>query len=127
MYELKPISFINEEITVHHAIDPIYKRTPTPPDSFSWGGETFEITEILLEWKDYDRRGKNAHNIRPSSLLKAVKRGSRAVGRFYFRVLTAQDRIFQLYFDRANWDTDQQTGTWILQSEYSYQLKLPNR
>jgi hypothetical protein len=126
MIVLKPVSFINEEIKVQHDNPPVYKRTPTPPDRFFWRGNMFEIREILLEWKDFDRRGKNAHNMRPSSLLKAASRGSRAVGRFYFRVMTHNDRIFQLYFDRSNWDADNQTGSWILHSEYAYQIDVQN-
>ncbi len=126
MISLKPVSFINEEIEVQHDTPPVYKRTPTPPDRFTWRGDKFEIKEILLEWKDFDRRGKNAHNMRPSSLLKAASRGSRGVGRFYFRVMTENDRIFQLYFDRSNWDMDNQTGFWILHSEYAYQIDVRN-
>mgnify|MGYP001546867980 CR=1 FL=1 len=127
MVILRPIHFINEVISVHHEIEPVYKRTPTPPNSFEWHDETFQITEIMLEWKDFDRRGKNAHNMRPSSKLKAAKRGSRAVGRFYFRVMTDHDRIFQIYFDRANWDVETQTGSWVLHSEYAYQLNLSGK
>lgn len=127
MYVLKPIHFINEEVAVHHEQAQAFQRTPTPPDGFTWRGEKFVVQEILLEWKDFDRRGKNAHNMRPTNLLKAAKRGSRAVGRFYFRVLTEDDRIFQLYFDRANWDSDTQTAYWVLHAEYAYQLNLSNR
>ena len=126
MYVLKPVHFINEVIAVQHSIKPVYKRTPTPPDGFVWRGEAFHISEIMLEWKDFDRRGKNAHNMRPTNQLKAAKRGSRGVGRFYFRVMTDNDRIFQIYFDRANWDNETQTGSWILHSEYAYQLNLPD-
>jgi hypothetical protein len=126
MFVLKPIHFINEEVNVLYEHEPIYKRTPTPPDGFVWKNERFNIKEILLEWKDFDRRGKNAHNMRPTNLLKAAKRGSRAVGRFYFRIMTDNDRIFQIYFDRSNWDSETQTGSWILHSEYAYQLNLPN-
>ena len=127
MYVLKPIHFINEEIQVDYDQKPVYKRTPTAPQRFDWRDEHFEIKEILLEWKDYDRRGRNAHNMRPTNLLKAAKRGSRGVGRFYFRVMTQCDRIFQLYFDRADWDIETQTGSWMLHSEYAYQLNLSRK
>jgi len=125
MYTLKPIHFINEEVEVFYQEEPIYQRTPTPPNGFLWRGETYTIKEILLEWKDFNRRGRNAHNMRPANLLKAAKRGSRGVGRFYFRVLTENDQIFQLYFDRSNWNAETQTGYWILTAEYAYQLNLP--
>jgi hypothetical protein len=122
MYKLVPIRFINEVIEVHHAQPLLYAKTPTPPQAFIWQEKTFFVKEILLEWKDFDRRGKSSHNMRPSSQLKAAKRGSRGVGRFHYQVLTQDDQIFQLYFDRASWDQDTQAGEWILQAEYTYQL-----
>lgn len=107
---------------MQHAQPPVYAKTPTPPQAFIWQGNEYGVKEILLEWKDFERRGKSSRNMRPSSQLKAAKRGSRGVGRFHYQVLTQEDQIFQLYFDRASWDQDTQTGEWILQAEYTYQL-----
>lgn len=120
MYAIKPISFINQEIQVEFDQHPLYSRTPIPPNRFFWKGEVWEIQEVIGEWKDFDRRGKTAHNMRPSNLLKAAKRGSRGVGRFYYRVMTGDERIFQIYFDRAAWDQESKQGKWFLYAEYSY-------
>jgi hypothetical protein len=122
MYKLVPIRFINEVIEVQHAQPLLYAKTPTPPKEFIWQEKTFFVKEILLEWKDFDRRGKSSHNMRPSSQLKAAKRGSRGVGRFHYQVLTQDDQVFQLYFDRSSWDQDTQTGEWILHADYAYRL-----
>ena len=122
MYKLVPIRFINEAVEIQHAQAPVFAKTPTPPKEFLWQGAQHHVKEILLEWKDFERRGKSSHNMRPSSQLKAAKRGSRGVGRFHYQVLTEDDRIFQLYFDRSTWDQDTQTGEWVLQAEYAYQL-----
>lgn len=120
MNTVKPISFINQEIQVEFDQPPLYSRTPIPPSRFLWQGEIWEIQEVIEEWKDYDRRGKTAHNMRPSNLVKTVKRGSRGVGRFYYRVITENERIFQIYFDRSAWDQELKKGKWFLYAEYSY-------
>jgi hypothetical protein len=122
MVTLKPISFINEVIQVHFNHPPKYMRTPVPPDGFIWRDKQWVIREVLEEWKDFERRGKSSHNMRPANQLKAAKRGSRGVGRFYYRVLTTEDRIFQLYFDRSEWDEETKSGAWIIHAEYSYVL-----
>ena len=122
MVTLKPISFINEKIVVHFSHPPKYQRTPISPDGFIWRDKQWVIQEVLEEWKDFERRGKSSHNMRPSNQLKAAIRGSRGVGRFYYRVLTTEDRIFRIYFDRSEWDQESKTGAWILHSEYSYVL-----
>ena len=124
MYAIKPVSFINQEIQVGFDQPPLYSRTPKPPSRFFWRGEVWEIQKIIEEWKDFGRRGNSAHNMRPSSLLKAAKHGSRGVGRFYYRVLTENERIFQIYFDRAAWDQELKQGKWFLHAEYSYTIRL---
>jgi len=55
--------------------------------------------------------------MRPANAAKAIRRGSWGVGRFYFRVLTEQDRIFELYYDRAPKDVDDRDGSWFLDRE----------
>lgn len=119
MIELVPVKFINEVISVEFDNPPLYGKTPFAPDRFLWNEEIWHIKEVMLEWKDYERRGKASHNMRPTNFIKAMARGSFGVGRFYFRVNTQQDRIFLLYFDRAA-EKDQ---AWILHAEYSYRLK----
>ena len=58
-----------------------------------------------------------AHNMRPANLAKALKRGSWGVGRYYFRVVTKTERIFELYYDRAPKDVNDRLGTWFLDRE----------
>lgn len=118
MVELVPIHFINEPVAVLFDTPPLYNKTPTPPQGFVWADEVWPIKQVMLEWKDYDRRGKSSHNMRPSNLLKAASRGSFGVGRFYFRVMTADDRIFQLYYDRSA----PKEAAWVLYAEYSYRV-----
>ncbi|NSW51881.1 MAG: hypothetical protein HPY85_05210 [Anaerolineae bacterium] len=123
MVELVPIQFINESVEVVFVVPPVYGKTPTPPQSFIWQAKQWEIKQVMLEWKDYDRRGKSSHNMRPSNLLKAASRGSYGVGRFYYRVMTVDDRIFQLYFDRSV----PREQAWVLYAEYSYRVKNRNQ
>lgn len=75
------------------------------------------IERCLMEWRDFTRRGKMAHNMRASHLEAAAKRGSRGVGRHYFRVLTINGRTFDLYYDRAPRDTVNRAGSWHLLRE----------
>lgn len=69
------------------------------------------------EWYDYGRSGSMAHNMRPANMAKAQRRGSWGVGRFYFRVLTGQGRIFEIYYDRAPKDAGDREGSWFLYRE----------
>jgi hypothetical protein len=114
---LKPIHFISETIEVVFEKPPLLEKTPGCPDGFIWGGGTFKIVELLREWRDFTRRGRMAHSMRPANLRKAARRGSVGVGRFYFRVRVADGRIFDLYYDRTVLSADQRKGTWILQQE----------
>ena len=115
--DYKPLQFIGEDIEVHFDKSPLLKKKPDCPDRFIWQGTTFEIHEKLGEWQDFKRRGHMAHNMRPANMAKALKRGSWGVGRFYFRVLTKEGRIFELYYDRAPKDVDDRSGSWFLYRE----------
>ncbi len=112
-----PLHFIAEEITVvfdqpHHL-----EKTPPCPDGFTWRGETFRVAELLEEWRDYERRGRTARNMRPSHLPRAAVKGSWGVGRFCFRVRIANGRIFEIYYDRAPGDAGDRKGHWFLMGE----------
>jgi hypothetical protein len=111
------ISFIGEEVRASVVEGAGFEKRPVCPLGFVWRGETYVITECLKEWKDYTRRGKMSHNMRPTHLAAAAKRGSRGVGRHYFRVLTKGGRIFELYYDRAPRDTVDRGGSWHLVQE----------
>ncbi len=108
------IRFISENIEVVFDKPPMFEKTPNCPDGFLWNGQTFRIVEILGQWSDFGRSGAMAHNMRPSSIKKALRRGSYGVGRFYFRVRTQSERIFEIYYDRAVKSVDDRKGKWVL-------------
>jgi len=109
--------FIGSPIEVEFDEPPQLSKSPDCPDRFLWQGETFEIVELLREWRDYDRRGRMAENMRPAHISVAAKRGSWGVGRFYFRVRVKGGRVFELYYDRAPIDADRREGGWFLTQE----------
>jgi hypothetical protein len=112
--KLTPISFISEDIEVLFDKPPALEKKPGCPDGFVWRGETYRVTASISEWSDFSRRGRFAKNMQPQNLRKAVRRGSFGVGRFYFRVETAQGRIYDLYYDRAPKNVDEKRGSWTL-------------
>jgi hypothetical protein len=77
------------------------------------------VQEVLSEWHDYRRRGRMASNMQPAHAAAATRRGSWGVGQDYFRVRTADGRIFDLYYDRAPQDVDRRKGGWFLDKELS--------
>lgn len=115
--ELKPVRFIQEEVEVFFSQLPALEKKPTCPDSFTWRGEHYAIIESLSEWRDFRRRGRMARNMRPAHATIAELRGSWGVGQYYFRVVTASGRIFDLYYDRAPKDSDHRKGAWFLDKE----------
>jgi len=114
---LKPIKFISEPVEAIFDKTPLYEKKPPCPDGFLWGEEEIRIVRLLREWKDFARRGRMAHNMRPTSQRKAARRGLIGVGRFHFRVEVVGGRIFDLYYDRAVLSADDRKGTWILHQE----------
>ncbi len=111
---MKPIRFIGQEIEALFDTPPALAKKPGCPDGFRWGGEIFRVAELLSEWSDYTRRGRFAKNMQPHNLRKAAQRGSFGVGRFYFRVRAENGRVFELYYDRAPKNADDQAGHWML-------------
>lgn len=116
---LQPLHFYAEPITVEFDTPPTLSKSPPCPDRFIWRDETHTIAAQLDTWRDFRRRGRMARNMRPSNLAKAQQRGSWGVGRFYFRVRTAADRIFDLYYDRAPTSADDRAGSWVLYREFA--------
>ena len=110
----KPISFISEPIEVLFDKQPTFEKIPPCPDGFEWQGNHYRVTELMSEWKDFGRRGRFTHNMRPENIKKTLRRGSIGVGRFYFRVKTDEGRIFELYYDRAAKSADDRKGGWTL-------------
>lgn len=109
--------FIGEPITVDFNDPPLRSKTPKCPDRFVWRGATYEIVELLQEWRDFRRRGRRADNMQPAHAAHAAQRGSWGVGRFYFQVRLADGRLFELYYDRAPKDVDRRQGAWFLTQE----------
>ena len=114
---MRPIRFIGESVTVQFDDAPALTKKPGCPASFLWEDETHRIVEVIKEWHDYGRRGRNAHNMRPAHAAAARRRGSWGVGRDYYRVRTEAGRVFDLYFDRAPKGLGDRAGEWFLYRE----------
>ena len=109
--------FIGESIQPEFASSPALLKKPGAPVRFAWRGETIAVGEVLAEWHEYGRRGRAALNMTPAHAAAAVERGSRGVGRDYFKIRTAGGRIFTLYYDRAPKSVSDSLGEWFLLEE----------
>ena len=106
--------YIVQEILVGFDLEPLVIKSPICPSYFEWKDKKYVITRVLLEWKDFSRRGKVARNIRSAHIVRASVYGSKGVGKFYFRILTQSDQIFDIYYDRASKDSVDYLGRWII-------------
>lgn len=113
----RPQHFISEPVQVQFDEAPALEKKPSCPDRFVWRDRTYTVLAVLSEWHDYGRRGKMAHNMRPSHAARAAGRGSWGVGRHYFRVRASTGQIFDLYYDRAPKSVDERKGAWVLFQE----------
>ena len=111
--------FISEPISIHFSTPPKFSKKPTSPSTFIWQGKTFDIIECLSEWTDFTRRGRMSKNMQTQHAQLASKQGSWGVGKFYFDVLTQDNRLFRLYYDRAPKNASDREGEWILLAELS--------
>ena len=109
--------FIGDPVTVEWDKPPLLEKTPSCPDRIIWHDETMQVVQKLAEWRNYERRGRMAKNLRPAHIRRARQRGSWGVGRFYFHVRVADGRAFELYYDRAAQDVDRRKGSWFLSQE----------
>ena len=112
--DTQPLRFIDEPIGVTFDQPPVFEKRPPCPDRFVWRDKSFQVVELLSEWRDYGRRGRMAANMRPEHAELAAERGSWGVGRFYFRVRTEAGLIFDLYYDRAPKGSANRKGAWFL-------------
>ena len=112
-----PLHFIDEEIEVFFDVPPVMQKKPGCPSGFIWRGETYRILESLSEWHDFGRRGRYGRNMRPTHLTRSWVTGSWGVGRFFFQVRVEDDRVFDIYYDRAPANAMQGKGSWHLYSE----------
>ena len=115
--EFSPRAFIGDEITVEFDSPAVRKKLPGPPSAFSWQGTTYRVVELLARWSEYERKGRSARNMAPAHARVAQRRGSWGVGRFYFRVRTDGDKVFDLYYDRAPEGAGDRVGHWYLYRE----------
>jgi len=106
--------FVSEEIDVVFDKEFILEKKPSCPISFKWQGEIFYINELISSWSDYERKGKNARNMRNTHLTRARKKGSWGVGRFYFKVRDELGKIAVIYYDRSPKNVFDKKGRWIL-------------
>lgn len=113
---LQAIRFIGEAVSVEFDQAPVRAKNPHCPDRFVWDEEVFVVESLLEEWRDHSRHGRMARNMRPGNKARALKTGSWGVGRIYFRVVTAQGRCFDLYYNRAPLPGAPE-GQWILYRE----------
>jgi hypothetical protein len=120
----KPIRFIGQEIEVQFDQPPVLEKMPGAPDRFIWQDETYEICAVISEWHDYRRRGRMSRNMRPEHAAVASRRGSWGVGQDYYRVRTADGRIFDIYYDRAPKNVDDRKGSWFLDKELQEQAEV---
>lgn len=128
MDELKPLHFFDQPIEPIFDSPPAREKTPDkPPDGFIWEGKTYRVVEMLSSWNDFTRRGRMARNMRPAHAVVASSRGSLNVGRFYFRVRVVrpavqlldeqEEKVFDIYYDRAMKNVDDRKGQWFLYRE----------
>jgi hypothetical protein len=117
--DARPVHFYNETIEVQFDRPPVLEKTPVSPDRFLWRGTLFSVLQVLSEWRDYQRKGRMGQNMRSTHASTAERRGSWGVGVFYFRVLTDEGRVFDLYYDRAPKGSDHRKGEWFLFQELS--------
>lgn len=108
---------IATKVEVQFAEPQLHKKRPVYPSAFVWNGEKHQICQILSEWQNFSRRGRLSQNMQFEHLMRASKKGSWGVGRYYFRVKTVSGQIFDLYYDRAPRRVDDRLGSWILYQE----------
>jgi hypothetical protein len=115
--KILPSQFIDEPVEVLFKEPPIYSKRPECPQAFVWRGTTYAILEVVSERQDFNRRGRSSRNMQPGHLQSASRLGSWGVGRYYFCVKVAGERIFEIYFDRAPQDAGDRVGHWFLMGE----------
>ena len=112
----KPV-YIGEIISVEFDEPQLFLKKPTFPNLFSWRGRSYIVKEVISEWHDFTRKGKYSRNMKEAHLERANSKGSLGVGRFYFRVRTDENRIFEIYYDRSLKNTLETSGFWVLFQE----------
>jgi len=112
----KPV-YIGETISVGFDEPPLFVKKPECPNTFFWRGRSYRVKEVISQWQDFSRQGNYSRNMKDVHLERAKTKGSLGVGRFYFRVLINDDRIFEIYYDRRIKSTYETSGFWVLFQE----------
>ena len=82
-----------------HEIEVIRDEKTKCPISFTWKGKEYKIKEVIAFWPDFSY---------PKSGAKK-KRWWQRKHRNYYRVLTEEEAVFEIYFDRGS-----KREAWIL-------------
>ncbi len=80
-------------------IDVIRDEKTKNPISFIWRGRVYKIKELIAFWPDFSYSESGAKR----------KRWWHRRHRNYYRVLTKEDEVFEIYFDRGS-----KKEAWIL-------------
>jgi hypothetical protein len=112
-----PAHFHDEEIQVEFDQLPAREKSPPCPNGFTWRGKTYRVSSVLSEWVNFERRGRMEANMQPAHANRAAIKGSWGVGRFFFRILVEDGRIFDIYYDRAPDSVSDRKGHWVLLAE----------
>ena len=116
-----PVQFINESIVACYDSPPTLEKKPGCPDWFVWRDEEYRIIELLSEWHDYKRKGRMTRNMKPAHAATAERRGSWGVGQDYYRIKTENDRIYEIYYDRAPKSVEHRKGQCFIYRELKLQ------
>jgi hypothetical protein len=109
--------FVGVEIAVDLPEELVLVKKPPVPTAFTWENVRFEIVDMLAEWHRYGRPEIRTQGGRPPYAQRSERtQGSWGVGRVYYRVRTAENRFFDLYYDRAP-KGQLRDGSWVLWRE----------
>lgn len=107
--------FIGDEITPVFAEEPELDKKTGAPAAFVWRDRQHPISRVIREWHEYDQgRGGAANTGRPPFSQRGVmSRGSWGSGKDFYRVLTDEGRIYDIYYDRRP-KGKQRKGRWVI-------------
>jgi hypothetical protein len=106
--------FIDEEIEVVFGKEFILMKKPPCPQAIIWRGKKIFVKELISSWEDFSRKGDMARNMHKEHLLRARRKGSWGVGRFYFKYKDEIGRTVTIYYDRSPKSASDRKGKWVL-------------
>ena len=106
--------FVDEQIQVELLQGTILEKKPRCPEKFFWADQCIVVKNIKSAWQDFSRKGTAAKNMKEEHALRAAKKGSWGVGRYYFEVEGDDNCIYTIYYDRAPENMKDRKGKWIL-------------